>query len=355
MGLSILALLLLTLIVMALGKVQTVKHSSIKSDKQLLIPVLAIGLILAVCVYLHNDAAAFRGTTDTPVPPLQQFKAQGFLGIISLFFANALWMIVDISTWQRIASVKQEGGEFPLASLRSGTLRVLFESPASWLLGIVLGWSIRALGVLPPGTDPSEGLSSFASALARGTFQLAPPLTLLTPAIYPVLIYATVSIMLSTVNALASTISFTAYSDLPPYRDFGSVDANDRVSLRHARIWTAVFVVIGLILYPLIRHVAGTSLPTFLYLAYSAQLSLFPIAFLSLLRRNLDFRAALVSLWSGLLMTFIGGFIANKISDPSAAVLPPLFAVTFAAVAYVFAYRPPRLSPEVNLNEESKG
>jgi hypothetical protein len=259
MGLSIFALLLLTLIVMALGKVQTVKHSSIRSDKQLLIPVLATGLILIVCVYLHNDAAAFRGTTNAPVPPLQQFKAQGWLGIISLFLANALWMIVDISTWQRIASVKQEGGEFPLAALRSGTLRVLFESPASWLLGIVLGWSIRALGVLPPGADPSEGLSRFASALAGGTFQLAPPLTVLTPALYPVLIYATVSIMLSTVNALASTISFTAYSDLPPYRDFESVGATDRASLRHARIWTAAFVVIGLILYPLIRHVAGTS------------------------------------------------------------------------------------------------
>jgi len=159
--------------------------------------------------------------------------------------------------------------------------------------------------------------------------------------------------MLSTVNALASTISFTAYSDLPPYRDFGSGGATDPASLKHARIWTAAFVVTGLILYPLIRHVAGTSLPTFLYIAYSAQLSLFPIAFLSLLKRNLDSRAAIVSLWSGLLMTFIGGFMATKISDPSAAVLPPLFAVTGAAVAYVFAYRPPRVSaPEVSLSED---
>jgi len=75
-------------------------------------------------------------------PLSSQLRAQSELGLFSLMLANALWMVVDISSWQRIASVGREGDGFPLRSLQRGTLRVACESPATWLLGVVLGWSI---------------------------------------------------------------------------------------------------------------------------------------------------------------------------------------------------------------------
>jgi hypothetical protein len=344
-ALSIYSLLALALVVMAVGKFQTARRLD-TADWQIVIPLVSLLVLLGVCTFFNHRAMAFEGK-NTWVPVPMQFKAQGIIGVVSLFAANALWMIVDLSTWQRIAAVQsEENGAFPITALRRGTLRVLFESPATWLFGIVLGWSIRGLGLMPVGADPSEGLTRLGSALKTGSLQLVPPFSGLTWLVYPLLVYATVSIMLSTVNALASTISFTAFADLPPYRSLVSHGEATVSNLRQARRWTLAVIGAGLIAFPAVRYALGTSLPTFLYCAYSAQLSLFPVAVLSLLRRNRDRTAAIASVLMGLCMTGVAGALSTIINDPSAAVMPPLFAVTASAITYAIVYNPKR-NPDI--------
>src|SRR5205814_1636971 len=104
-------------------------------------------------------------TTVLQAPFKDQMWAQGGLGLLSLFVANFFWMIVDVSTWQRIASVCQ--GPAAAQEIRKGTLRVMIESPATWFLGAVLGWSIQAGGFLPS-HNAYSAISDLSLALSKG-------------------------------------------------------------------------------------------------------------------------------------------------------------------------------------------
>jgi Na+/proline symporter len=269
--------------------------------------------------------------TVLDLPLRQLIEKQTWVAMLSLFVANVLWMPVDLSTWQRIASVEGQRSEV-LRRLRRGTLRVMFESPASWCLGVALGLIINGGGLLPPSRDPSEALSAFSEALANGT--AAPYLGDTARWLYPIFIVGCISVMLSTVDSLISAIAFTAHQDLPRlpwYKHTGE--------LATARFWTVLIAAAGLTLYPLIRWAMGANLPTFLYSAYSAQLSLVVVVLMALLRKRIEKRAALCSLWAGFVATAIAFALALRLPDsPEAAVLPPLFACTGAAIGYVLGF-----------------
>ena len=90
------------------GKLQLGLRKAAK-DPQTWIPASAIVLL----IILH-----FTFTRTLPVGALPsvlhkplsvQLAAQGWFPLLSLFLANALWMPVDLSTWQRISSVTGSG------------------------------------------------------------------------------------------------------------------------------------------------------------------------------------------------------------------------------------------------------
>jgi len=331
---AIATLLGATFLLMLFGKLKTA--AGFFSDGQIWIPVAGILVLVIIALSLPQFPSS-KNELPAPLllPSLVQVGAQGWIALLSLFLANALWMVVDISTWQRIASVKPENNNFPLQALRRGTRRVAYESPATWCLGVVLGWSISAAGILPPGKDPSEGIPSVAAALAAGALPPFPPYWV-SCALYPALLVACISIMLSTVNALISTIAFTAYHDLAgaPTRTNGGTSQR----LAPAQRWTVGLVLCGLILYPVVRYGLGAQLPTVLYTAYSAQLSLFTITLLALFRKGLDGTAAITSLCVGIIFAALGGLLATQSSDPSLSVMPPVFALVGSAAAYFVLY-----------------
>jgi len=252
--------------------------------------------------------------------------AQGWFPLLSLFLANALWMPVDLSTWQRIASVSGSGPSL-LDRLRRGTRRVMFESPAGWCLGIVLGLIIDGAGYLPTGRDPSEGIGAFAAALASG---LAVPMGPYLPTMaYPLFVGACVAVMLSTVDSIVAAIAYTAS------RDIGRTDSLPRV-----REWTIAIIGAGLILYPVLRTVFGASLPVVLYAAYSAQLALTVVVALVLIKKRLDPRAGFVSVLSGIVAAVVCAVLVARIPNaPDASVLSPIFAVLGSVLGYIFTYR----------------
>jgi hypothetical protein len=297
-------------------------------DPQILIPIAGI-IAWAVIHYVATVPSNQTWAASVLRTPLHnQLRAQGFIALLSLFFANVLWMPVDLSTWQRIASVDGDGPEL-LSSLRRGTARVLFESPASWCLGVILGLIISCTGILGNG-DVYTATAAFGGALAKGSLASR----LLGAWAFPVFAAGCVAVMLSTVTSLISAIGFTAFRDLPLPR-------NIPPSLNTARVWTAVIAILGLTAYPLLRWKLNATLPTLLYVSYSAQLSLFVVVLLALLRRNLHPGAAMSSLVCGLIGCGVSLALAIRLTDrPEFAVLPPLFALVGAAAGYVLAYRP---------------
>ncbi len=306
-----------------------------------ILAIVALGIVYAVTV--TGGAMPGHATTVLDQPILTQLHAQGIIGIISLLFANALWMPVDFSTWQRIASVKGENEPVLLSLLDRGTWRVMFESPATWILGIVLGLEIQGGGFLPAGGDANNGVAAFASTLAHQT--AAGSGFSLTQWLYPLFIVASISIMMSTVHGIISAIAFTADKDLRPTQHKTLQDADAAAESVNSRLagprWiTGGIMFSGLALYPLLHEAIGTDhLSTLLYAAYSMQLSLLVVVLLSLFKKNLNPRAALVSILTGFAFTILAAWAAISISDPDAAVLPPIFAVLGAGIGYVLAFK----------------
>ena len=329
----IFSIFIVTLLLMIVGKM-TADFRRPFHDWQVWIPLLAIVGLIAVGWWTTRSSGLTAGANPTILDePLfgTQLKAQGYFALFSLFVANVFWMPVDFSTWQRVASVegtKQEA----LDRLRRGTWRVIFESPASWCLGIVLGLIIHAGGFIPAGTDPSAALPSFSTALENGT--AAGHFAWAKGWLYPLFIVACLSIMLSTVDSIISAIAFTADRDLP------LISEAKKNRLAPARTWTLLIVAAGLFIYPLLRYIGGANLPTVLYAAYSMQLSLLVIILLALYNKRIEGRAAFASILCGFIATGIALVLALRVpEDPDAAVLPPIFAVLGALVGYVLFFR----------------
>ncbi len=328
------ATLLLALVFVGLlvGKV-FLEGLRIFQDRQSLIPLFGL---FSLAVVLSTTTLFFLpGSSPTVLDHSfrEQLSAQGFLGLLSLFLANALWMPVDLSTWQRVASVKGTDVEL-LHGLRRGTLRVMLESPISWLLGVVLGLIIHGGGFLPITEDPSGGIAAFAAALWNGTLALYPDWFRLL--LYPLFTVSCIAIMLSTVDSIVSAIAFTAYKDF-------LADSNNSNGLPAARAWTIRIVLGGLVAFPLLHLLFGSNLPAFLYAAYAAQLSLIVVVLLALYRRKLlQARAAYCSLGLGLLASAVGFLLALRIPDPRLQVLPPIVAILGAAIGYILGFAPSR-------------
>jgi Na+/proline symporter len=320
------SLLIATLLLLLFGKLR-LGWKAASRDVQLFIPVIGLAAVALVSIYVSHLVPGHHSSVLSQ-PLSTQMRAQGLLGVFSLLIANALWMPVDLSTWQRIASVEGSGDTL-LSSLKRGTQRVLFESPATWVLGVILGIAISAGGFLANSVDPSQGLTVFSATLAHP--ELSHGGYLLPWVLYPLFVLASVTIMLSTVHCMISAVSFTLYKDI--------VRAKGRQSLAHAKVWTIVVAITGMFVYPYLRFHFSASLPTLLYGAYSAQLSLIVVAVLALLGKRLSQRAAIASVICGFIGTAISVVIAIHISDPNAAVLPPLFAVFAAVAGYVLFYK----------------
>ncbi len=326
------ALLILTLLTILGGMLQISWRRPIQ-EPQVIIPLAALAAWVFMNHYVHSangtglPPGSYATVLSNPIP--MQLKAQGYLGLFSLFIANAFWMPVDLSTWQKIASVEGQQDADLLTHLRRGTARVLLQSPASWCLGVALGLIINAGGFLPPNHDASEGIPAFAGALARHTLPVN--LGWAGNLLYPVFIVASVSIMLSTVDSIISTIAYTAFNDMPPYLK--------SARLLPARVWTVGIIIAGLCFYPFLRLTLGTNLPTVLYCAYSAQLSLLVVVSLVLTSRKLlRSRGALLSIIGGFAGTAFAGYLAVRTQSTVVAVLPPIFAVVGALLGYFLAY-----------------
>lgn len=333
-------LFLAVAILMIIGKLQVGLRDAV-SDPQIWIPILALVGLLVINPWASPVSWLVAGhahpSGGIAAPLTSQVKAQGVIGLLSLLLANALWMPVDLSTWQRVASVKGSDNDSydAFKSLKKATLRVMIESPVSWCLGIVLGLIIGGGGFLGAGHDAGSGVTDFAKRLATQSIPGLIPHEGVW--LYLVLVMASVAFMLSTINPIISTISFTAYMDLPKGRKSGGAR---RGTLRGAKLWASLTVVFSFIAFYLLTSKFGAKLPELMYAAFSSQLSLFPAVIFALYQRHCNARAAFTSILGGFLGTVIAlGLALSRPENPSLQVLPPIFAVSFACAFYVLSYK----------------
>jgi len=321
-------ILALALIVMTAAKIDwsaDKRGVSRFPDKQIFIPIGALLVLTTIMIAITTFGTAGTNSSVFEIPIATQLKAQGWLGVFSLLLANALWMPIDLSTWQRIASVDRSN---VLQVLRSGTARVALESPAGWFCGAVLGWCIHSSGVLAPGADASSAITVLSSYLFAGSID---PIKLpIGSIIYATFLAGAVAVMLSTVNSIMAAIAYTVERDL-----LGS----NKTTLWRLRIVTIITLILGFAAYEFLRIYAGANLQTLLYGAYAAQLSLVVIVFVALYEIRISARGAIGSLSLGLTLAGLYVAFAIKVQDQRAFVLPPLFAIAGSVIGYAMFYR----------------
>jgi len=211
------------------------------------------------------------------------------------------------------------------APLRRGVWRVMIESPVSWGFGVVFGMALRYSGFLKPEDDPSAAISNFATALVSGQNAVA-FLGSSSWLVYPVFVAAVIAIMLSTITALVSAITFTAFHDLPPFAA--------RPTLRKARLYALGISVVGAFVYFGLRHVFGVGVQSALYTFYSSQIALFPTVLGSFYQKRTNAAAALASILAGIVTTFVSATVVAK-KAPDLALVPPLFTLIVSGFVYV--------------------
>jgi Na+/proline symporter len=299
------------------------------TDKQIFIPIVGIAIqLILIVIAIFSHPANIDGSSITPIlaDPFGQFRAQGLISLISLFFANALWQFVDLSSWQRVSSVKlsDDAGPARYEPIRRGLWRVMVESPVSWLFGAIFGMTLKYSGFLGANEDPSVAVGNFVTALATHKASIA-FLGSYSWLLYPVLVAAVVAIMLSTVHALICAVSFTSMNDLQPFR---------AKTLNKARAFTFLIVLMGGVLYYILRFVSDAGIATALYAFYASQLSLFPTVAASFYLKHVNKYAALASILSGIVTAFICAYwLVEKYPDLSFA--PPLFALIASGLVYL--------------------
>jgi Na+/proline symporter len=200
----------------------------------------------------------------------------------------------------------------------------MVESPVSWLFGAIFGMTLKYSGFLNAKDDPSVAVGNFVTALATQKTTVA-FLGSYSWLLYPVLVAAVIAIMLSTVHALICAVSFTAMNDLQPFR---------AKTLNKARILTFLIVLMGGVLYYILRFVSDAGIATALYAFYASQLSLFPTVAASFYSKHINKYAALASILSGIVTAFIFAYwVVEKYPDLSLA--PPLFALIASGIVYL--------------------
>jgi Na+/proline symporter len=236
----------------------------------------------------------------------------GSLSMISLLLANGLWQIVDISSWQRLAAISNDTPKQTI----SKTLEFIgYYSAITWLIAIFFGMGLKYVGLNI--NDAWTALQDFAS-ISVSSENLFDNLFVTT------LFLSMIFIMFSTLDSLISAISYTVYYDI--------ISKNQK-TLFGARIWTAIYSIVFLIIYYAVRQKIST-IDSILYTFYSFQLTLFaPILFV-LVGKKLKSTAVAISILVGIIGTLIPLYINSETINPYTSAA--LFSVMSSTISLLF-------------------
>jgi hypothetical protein len=144
-------------------------------------------------------------TTVTGIiwPDVTSCLGFGIWGALSLFIANFVWQLIDISSLQRLQSISAKFDEKETRDRIASALRLTgIEAGIGWSLIILVGLALRGLGV-----DKPEALGTVLFSYAANGQATA-------GVIIPIFLFAVSVFMLSTISGFMSALSYVSYYDL---------------------------------------------------------------------------------------------------------------------------------------------
>jgi Na+/proline symporter len=220
----------------------------------------------------------------------QNFKnplSLGFPAILSLFIANFLWQIVDISNWQRLSSYDTKSSNKQMLS--KSISFASFYSPLTWIIAIFLGMAFKYV---------NADISSGWTVLQDISIHYFNSNILLDNAYIIILLFGMIMIMFSTLDSLISSISYTVYEDIV------NVIKKGKLTIKGARIWTVIFTLFFFFFY-IYARTRISEIDKILYAFYSFQIALFPTIFFLLIKKQSSIISAVSSISSGILASIL--------------------------------------------------
>lgn len=210
----------------------------------------------------------------------------GLFATLSLFIANALYQLVDIGQWQRLASVNLEGDYDQSRILLARSVRqIMGYSAISWVIAVFFGMILRYVSP-EVSTNPYDAVMIFLTKY-QNSMGLSGQIIVL------VFVVGIISIMLSTLDSLVSCITFTLHNDwILPFNPKMKTPAV-------ARGVTVIFLLIAFMLYSWLGKVVQ-NFSDILYSCWSFQIALFPLVYASFKGTRVSGYVYLFSLLAGM-------------------------------------------------------
>jgi len=325
-------------------------HSARTAAWMTFLPLIALTLFALVGCLLQNfgmrlaSAAIDKLAADVQSvlwPDTPSYFGFGVAGAVSLFLANAVWQLIDISSLQRLQSVSSK---FEDPRTRESIARALqvtgVEAGIGWSLIILVALSLRALGV-----DKPEAIGTLLLTYASSGYVIA-------IVVIPVFLFAVSVFMLSTISGFMSALSYVAFYDIVGANDAMSPKAQSPAerppSLGTARQVTFVVIVFLYIAYTGLKAIMpDDKVSAALYAIYAFQLTILPIVFWVFIvsgsrwvryRTRIQPAAIAVSILLGFLVAWVTAtqpdWLAPYIEEDSNYVIPPLAVIIVCGVAF---------------------
>lgn len=292
---------------------------------QVLLGGLATGAAIVALATALGTASGRNFEFSFFFPPHQEsgyFLGFGFFGVVSLGLANALWQFVDISSLQRLQSVKFDP-TIPQSrdTITKGLCATGVEASGVWVLVVFLGFALKAQGVAS-----YDDVSAFFAGLQ------GPSMLLL-----PTIVFTYVVFMISTADGFISAMSFVAYQDIHGSGRPGLDQESVASQLRSPRWTTVATIFVVYVLYLVLKW--GTErIDQILYAIYAVQLSIFPVIFARLFwPRRVSIAAGIASIIVGASCAVFTALTEPRLGIPpdSWYVIPPLASLLGAGTTYM--------------------
>ena len=145
---------------------------------------------------------------------VEGFKFQDKIVFIGFAVLNITWQLFDMSAWQRLTSIDVNGLnlEQKKRKVRQAIGETKFESPVTWLFGILFGIGLHHSGLFHSSTQAFDAFGIFVKTLSDNDF--GPLLGMIgTYIVMPCLIIAFFGIALSTTDSFLNAITYSWISD----------------------------------------------------------------------------------------------------------------------------------------------
>lgn len=194
--------ILISCVLMLVWRVRSIRHwrLSLEAKVSSIITVASLVGMMVALLFTKNlfSLDAFKWQPIQVTPDLV-WQAAAF-ALLPIFF-----QFVDMTNWQRMASLADSSDEGLLKHVRIGLTQYLIESPLSWLLPVLLGSC--AMFILDVNTSPELAWDAFiARIIAQPGIQGA----LLSVAV----VSGVASVFLSTADGLLSAIGYSFTYDI---------------------------------------------------------------------------------------------------------------------------------------------